>query len=272
METIELEFLLKLLEFEDYRAPLSEIKLSSTTSDTEREQICRNLCDRGFLVCSYKVKKFKIASPGKFLLKQESDNLLLTKEELKVLQASAKDTISAKETGIPAEERQTVIQSLAARGLIQVKAKHKKIQEVWLSERGEEYLQYEYNPDPSSSVFNPELLTNYLQFLRESFQKVPPQASRATQTISDDKILLTIVELERRLATNNRLPIFHLREKLHPLVSREELDDALYRLQQLDKIELSALQAASACTFTSEQIEAGISHEGGTPLFFVTLK
>jgi hypothetical protein len=80
------------------------------------------------------------------------------------------------------------------------------------------------------------------------------------------------VELDRQLVTDNRLPISHLREKLYPLLSSEELDEVLYRLQQSDKIELSALQAANACAFSAEQIDAGISQDGKAPLFFVTLK
>ena len=273
METVELKFLLKLLTFEDYRAPLSKIELNPTSSEAEREEICGKLCDRGFLVCSYKISKFKIAPPGKFLLKQDSDGFLpLTTQERHVLRASAKGRITAKETGIPAEERQAAIQSLADRGLIEVKAKHKKIQDVWLSERGKEYLQYQYNPSESCSVLSPELLSNYIQFLRKSFQEVPPAMSMETKTLSDDKILLTIEELERQFATDNGLPICHLREKLHPLLSREELDESLYRLEQLEKIELSALRTPIACAFSSEQIDGGIVQEVGAPLFFVTLK
>jgi len=272
METIELKFLLSLLKFDDYRAPLSKIKLDFTISDTEREQICRQLCARGFLICSYKISKFKIAAPGKFLLKQDSDELPLTEQERKVLKASAKDTISPKETGLPAEERQAVIQNLANRGLIQVDAKHKKIKEVWLTERGKEYLQYEYNPSGTSFVLSLDLLNNYLQFLRKSFQEVSLPSYRARPIVNDEKILQTTVELERQLATDNRLPICHLREKLHPLLSREELDESLHRLEQNDKIELSALPAARACAFTAKQIDAGIPQKSEPPLFFVTLK
>jgi hypothetical protein len=271
METIELKFILKLLGFEDYRAPLSKIELNSTTLEVEREEICRKLCDRGLLVCSYKISKFKIASPGKFLLKQDSDDLPLTKQERKVLRASAKGRISAKETGIPAEEQQVVIQSLAERSLIEVKPKHKKIRDVWLTERGKEYLQYEYNPSESCSVLSPELLKNYIHFLRKSFQEISP-SSMKTQIVNDEKILLTIQELERQLVTDNGVPICHLREKLYPLLSREELDESLYRLERLEKIELSELQSANAYAFSSEQIDAGIVQEMGAPLFFVTLK
>ncbi|MBD2017176.1 hypothetical protein H6F96_24815 [Microcoleus sp. FACHB-53] len=271
METIELKFILKLLGFEDYRAPLSKIELNSTPSEVEREEICRKLCERGLLVCSYKISKFKIAPPGKFLLKQDSDELPLTKQERKVLRASVKGRITPKETGIPVEEQQVVIQSLADRGLIEVKPKHKKIKEVGLTERGQEYLQYEYNPSESCSVLSPELLSNYVQFLRKSFQEISP-SSMKTQIVNDEKILLTIQELEHQLVPDTGVPICHLREKLYPLLSREELDESLYRLERLEKIELSELQAANAYAFSSEQIDAGIVQEMGAPLFFVTLK
>lgn len=272
MEPIEQKFILKLLEFKDYKAPLFKIQLNPEISETDRDEICYRLCERGFLVCSYKIKKFKIAPPGKFILKQNRDKLLLTKQERKVLKASTKDRITPKEAGIPASECQRVIQSLANRGLIDVKPKHKKIQDVWLTERGKEYLQYEYDPSDICSVLSPDLLSNYLQFLRQSFQEVPPSLFRIMQAVSDEKILLTIQELDRQLDTDNGLPIYHLREKLHPLLSKEELDEALERLEQSDKIELSALQQTSAGAFTSEQIGAGIVQEFGTPLFFVSLK
>lgn len=272
METIELKFLLQLLGFEDDRASLAKIKLDSTHCETENEQICRNLCDRGFLVCSYKIHKFKIASPGKFLLKQDADKSLLTKEERQVLKASAKEAITPKETGIPKEQRQAVIRSLADRGLIEVKAKHKTIKDVWLTERGKEYLQYEYEPNETCSALSSELLSNYFQFLRKSFQEVSPLTSIGRQIISDEKILLTIRELDRQLGTDNQLPILYLREKLQPLLSSEELDEALYRLQQSGKIELIAVSAARACVFISGQICTGIEQNGNAPLFFIALR
>ena len=76
-----------------------------------------------------------------------------------------------------------------------------------------------------------------------------------------------IQNLDRELATDNYLPIFYLRQKLQPPLSREEVDQALYRLQRNDKIELSSLQEAIA--YTPEQIEAGIPQDIGGPLFFI---
>lgn len=227
MKTIELKFLFKLLGFEEYRAPLSKIKLASVAA-SKREQICWNLCDRGFLACSYKIDKFKIASPGQFLLEQDLEHLPLTKNELKVLQASTKGTITPKETDIPAKERKATIQNLVERGLIQVVTKNKKIKEVWLTERGKEYLQYEYNPNGTSAVLSQELLTNYLQFLRKSFQDVLSPTAIATQTIREEKILLTIRELEQKLTADNSLPNYNnpFTELQQSLISTPQL----YRL------------------------------------------
>ena len=84
---------------------------------------------------------------------------------------------------------------------------------------------------------------------------------------SDEDILRLIGDLDQRLRTDNYLPIFHLREKLKPLLSRKELDEALYRLSKNNRIELSALQEVTA--YTPEQIDAGIPQNVGGRLFFI---
>jgi len=73
---------------------------------------------------------------------------------------------------------------------------------------------------------------------------------------------LTIRDLDRQLNTEIT-PIFSFAPKLEPAVA-EKLDQALYRLQQNDKIELSSLQHVTA--YTPEQID-GIPQDIGGPLF-----
>lgn len=73
-----------------------------------------------------------------------------------------------------------------------------------------------------------------------------------------------IRDLDRQLGTDNYLPIFHLRQKFQPPLSREQLDQLLYRLQRNDRIDLSSLQEVSA--YTPEQIDAGIPQDIGGPL------
>jgi hypothetical protein len=52
-------------------------------------------------------------------------------------------------------------------------------------------------------------------------------------------------------------------------MSRDELDQALYRLQKIDKIELRGLVHAQ--DYTQEQVNVGISQRSGSPLFFIKL-
>jgi trehalose-6-phosphate synthase len=129
-------------------------------------------------------------------------------------------------------------------------------------------------------VISLELLGNYLLFLRKSLpSQVNPSVSVAqpqpslssepvlTQKPTDTEILQLIQQLNKKLGTDNYLPIFHLRQKLQPPLSRDDLDQALYRLQREDKIELSSL--VEAMHYTSEQLQAGIPQEIGGSLFFI---
>ncbi len=261
MDTIELKFLLKLLGFPDYWAPLSKITPNSKTSATERERICRKLRDRELVTCSEEIRKIKIAPPGKSLLQLDPAGLPVTSQELKILKACEKGSITPSETKVtPAKTRDTLIDSLATRGFIE--AAETKIKDAWLTERGKEYLRQEYSPSGYTPVVSLEMLNNYLSFMRKFLSKqLPPP------TTGDEEILQVIQDLDRQLGTENYLPIFHLREKLQPPMSREELDQALYRLEKQEKIELSSLQEVRA--YTSEQIDAGIAQDIGGPLFFI---
>ena len=271
-----MKFVLKLLGEANYRAPLSKIQPNNKTKASEREKICRTLCDRGWVECSHKVTKLKIAPPGKALLKLDPAELPVSDQEIKVLRAAV-EKITPGKTNVPATERQAVIQSLADRGLIEVET---KIKEVWLCDRGREYLRNDYSPKGSQSVISLDMLNNYCRFLRKSlsveilhstsFQNgFSPQAPQFESKPSDEEILQTIQDLDSQLGTENYLPIFHLRQKLEPLLLRKQLDEALYRLQRQDKIELSSL--VEAIHYTPEQINAGIPQDVGGSLFFIVV-
>jgi hypothetical protein len=88
-------------------------------------------------------------------------------------------------------------------------------------------------------------------------------------SLSPQALLDTIRQLDQQLNTDNFLPIFHLREKLQPPISREELDQMLYELQGEDLIELSTLQDVS--NYREEQIAAGIPQNIGGALFYISL-
>ena len=282
MEVKELKFLLKLVGRENYQGKIGELKPNKETKISETEKICRTLCDRELVACSETITKIKIHSAGKALLKVDADNLPITADELKILKACATKVINPSDTRVtPAEKRQELIASLVERGLITATAT--KIEQVWLTDRGKEALAEEYSAKGSTTI-SLNLLNNYLRFLRKYFKShsaLPSLTSNGNQPQvkaeqlsnhngrkpKDREILQTIIDLDNELGTNNYLPIFHLRNKLQPPLSRKELDDALYRLQRQDKLELSSL--VEAVHYSKEQIEAGIPQDVGGSLFFL---
>lgn len=283
MKSIELKFLFKLLGFPDYKSPISKIQPGEKTPSSERDRICRDLSDRGLIDHVREIAKYRIEPAGKALLKQETSDLPISDLQLKALRACAEKSINAGDSKVPAAERQVVLQSLAAKGLI--KADKVNIKEVWLTQAGHDYLQHECKLS-GTSPFNANLVQNYVDFLRTAFQSTgapatpqvltdsdalepskSPTAATLTEKPSDEEILKIIQELDHELGTENYLPIFHLRQKLQPPLSRDELDHALYRLQRQDRINLSALVEAVA--YQSEQIQAGIPQDASGPLFFI---
>jgi predicted transcriptional regulator len=278
MDTNELKFLLKLLGCPNYRSSLSA---SSFKSITGKEKLCRDLGDRNLVDFSREIASVKILPAGRALLKMSTEQLPITDKELKVLEKISKSSgkiapskISV--SSVKAAEREAILESLGERGLIEVEKKLKKAKaEVWLTERGQEYLRDEYTAKGSNPVISLDLLTNYLRFLRKSphvrdVHQEPlqtPTAVAVTSKLSDEEILQTIRHLDGELGTGNYLPIFHLRQKLEPPLSREDLDQALYRLEGSDQIELSAL--VEATRYSQEQVNAGIKQRSGSPLFFI---
>jgi len=278
MDTNELKFLLKLLGCPNYRSSLSA---SSFKSITGKEKLCRDLGDRGLVDYSREIATVKILPPGRALLKMNTEQLPITDKELKVLEKIGKSSGKTAPSQITvsslkAPEREAILESLGERGVIEVEKKLKKTKaEVWLTPRGIEYLQDEYSPKGAATI-SLDLLKNYLDFLRKSLQvkPEPPQPPTDGESLvepmgdlSDEEILQTIQKLDQELGTDNYLPIFHLRQKLQPGFSREDLDQVLYRLQKNDQIELRTLVHAQE--YTDEQVNAGISQRSGSPLFFI---
>lgn len=266
METAELKFLLRLLGNPDYRAYLAGKGFKDIKS---KNKLCRQLRDRGFIDFHEEISTVKMLPPAQALLEMEQSESPLEPKELKVLEkiGKAEGTITPSKLeikSIRATEREEILQSFAQRGLIEITMKTKRLKaEAWVTEAGLAYLRDEFVPQPGSNPsISLNLLGNYLRFLRQSS---PNQVSEAKPT--DEEILQLIGELDEELGTKNYLPIFHLREKLQPPLEREELDQALYRLQGEDKIELSSL--VEAVQYTQEQIEAGIPQDTGGPLFFL---
>ena len=268
MDTNELKFVLKLLGCINYRASLSGSAFKGSKG------ICQALGDRELVDYSREIASVKILPPGQALLKLDLTQVPIPPKELKVLQKidqTSGKTAPSKITSLKAAERDTVLQVLNERGLIAIERQIKRTQpQVWLTERGIEFLRDEYTPTGTANI-SLDLLNNYLRFLRKHLRGNVAVAevttAKTTLNFSDEDILQIIQHLDKELGTRNYLPIFHLRQKLQPPLSRDELDQALYRLQKTDKIELSSL--LDPTRYTIEEINAGIPQNVGGPLFFI---
>ena len=200
-------------------------------------------------------------------------------------------------TGVSADSRQGLIRSLTERGMLKINKED--IKEAWLTDKGKQFLLYEYEPIGSyASTASATMLGNYVRFLREnlgqpesqpesqlkSHSKSQPrglptsqpiqQASSAipigSQTKPDKQaVLQQIKQLDQQVGNKNYLPIFHLRDALQPPLSRSELDSILYALQREGRVDLSSLHGQGK--YTQEQVFAGIRQDDGGYLFFVSI-
>ncbi|WP_293087076.1 hypothetical protein [Moorena sp. SIO3H5] len=275
MEAIELEvsqlkFLLKLLSKPDYRALITEAKPNSKTSAGERDRICQALCDRNLIESNQEITKIQITDAGKELLTQDQDEVPMSTKERKILKACETEPTTPAKTNVkPAKTRKEIMDSLIERGYITVA--ETKFKDVWITETGIEYLLNNYKPVGRGNInLSKTMLADYIDFLRKQLPNSTSTISDLVNPPSNEEILQIIKDLDQELATENYLPLFHLRQKLQPPLSREELDKALYSLQAEDKIDLSALQEANM--YTEEQIEAGIPQNTGGRLFFIMVQ
>jgi predicted transcriptional regulator len=279
MDTDELKFLLKLLGCENYRSTLTGNVFKSFKG---KNGICEKLGDRQIIDYSREIANVKILPPGKALLELDAAEIPIEDKELKILEnvakASGKVAPSKIKSSLKAAQKEEILKKLDARGLIEAEIKLKRTKaEVWLTKRGIEFLRDDFVPENNyRKTISLDLLNNYLRFLRKTLLWKSEQAGINTESaveitnITDEDILEIILKLDKELGTENYLPIFHLRQKLQPPLSRDDLDKALYRLQADDKIDLGTLQEAG--DYTPAQIDTGIVQNAGGPLFFISIE
>lgn len=275
MDINELKFLLKLLGFPNYRA-----SFTAFSSVKGKDKILQDLGDRELVDYTREIATVQISGAGQTVLKDPTQ-VPITDKELKVLEKISKAAgkiapSQIKVSSLKAADKEAILNALKDRDLIEheIKRARNKV-EVTLTERGIEQLRDHYDPEGQAKI-TLDLLNNYVRFLRKTLRVKPETDSTALppvistgEKISDEGILLFIAKLDRELGTDNYLPIFHLREKLQPPFSKDELDQALYRLEEANRIELSTL--AEPRDYTLEQIDAGISQISGGSLFFITV-
>ncbi|PSR19061.1 hypothetical protein C8255_04190 [filamentous cyanobacterium CCP3] len=282
LSPLELKFLLRLLEHSpDYRTQIGKIKLESKTPTSERNRICKSLCSRGLVEYTDEVQRYQTTAAGKTLLKSDADTLpvSVSPNELALLKvATTKAVTPGTANKVPAGDRQQLLNQLKERGLITVSKS--QIKDVWLTSQGIHYLLNDCTPTSSSAKLSFSMLGNYLTFLRHSLgqesvavgtsQELSNTQSASTKdsNLTPDAVLDVIRQLDQQLDTDNFLPIFHLRQKLQPPLSREALDRVLYDLQSRDLIELSTLQDVS--NYSEAEVAAGIPQNTGGAWFYIS--
>ena len=283
LSSLELKFLLRLLEYSpDYRTRISQIKPNDKTRASERDKICLSLCSRGLVGYTEEIQQYQIESDGKTFLKADHTNLPvpMPSDELALLKAASTKAATPGQTKkVPASERQRLLHKLKERKFINITKS--RIGDVWLTPQGVQYLLSDCIPNGTGTLTF-SMLGTYLSFIRQSLGKaggkvsilqesseVQPASSTNAATPSPEDVLETSRQLDQQLNTDNFLPIFHLREKLQPPWSRDEVDQLLYELQGRDLIEFSTLQDVS--NYSEAEVAAGIPQNIGGALFFISL-
>lgn len=279
MDINELNFLLQLLGYNDYCSSYDAIEFKSLKT---RDKTCVSLGEQELIDYTREIATVKILSQGQDLLKLDPKEVSITQEERQILEkiSKASGNISFDKITLPeANKLDDIIKVLIDKGLIEAEEKIKKTKaEVWLTERGIEYLRDDYVAKGAGNI-SLDLLSNYLRFMRKTLCGHSQQLSTPIDNtellvekdtnITDEEILELIRNLDRELGSDNYLPIFHLRKKLQPPLTRSELDKALYRLQASDQIELSTL--LDPTDYKPDEVEAGIIQNVGGSLFFITV-
>lgn len=173
MDSRELKFVLKLLGSPDYQAPIASIKPNLRTKASERDSLCRVLRDRGLVDCDEQVTRFRLAPAGRALLKLDTQRLPVSEDEITLLQAGRDGSVEVKDVPLSGDRLQAVIGRSLDRGFI--KAEKTKIETVWLTQRGLDYLREEFSPSGTALELSLDHLSEYLRFLRK-FQTHSPQA------------------------------------------------------------------------------------------------
>ena len=275
LTAIELKFLVRLLAHEAYRARISQIKPNAKTSARDRDRVCMQLCSKGLVDYTHEIIQFGLTPAGRTLLNLGTTSLPVTPDELHTLKAAEHQPVApGKIKRVSSRDRQRIIRNLEDRGLLNVKKTQFK--EVWLTQQGKLYLRDQCTPQGSQPALSLSMLGHYLTFLRQALT-IPPTESEpqsmggheVNEAIRADDVLSTIQQLDRTFNTDNYLPIFHLRDKLEPQLSRTALDQMLYELQRRDRIEMSTLQDVSA--YSETQLAAGITQDIGGALFFISV-
>lgn len=284
---LELKFLLQLLMFPNYRAPISRIRPNVKTTAAKRDRLGQQLGQKGLVDFDVTVTRFVLTAAGRTLLTLDRTVLPITPDELLVLRScrGGSVTVGQIQAKVPKDQRQRLVNGLAQRGLVKITKSH--IGEVRLTDAGQRFLEADCMPKGHSPAVSWTVMSAYRQFLRQQRSpdtmqdtsnadvvaaiggegRLPPAAPG--EALTPDTVLQMITDLDGVLHTENYLPIFDLRAKLQPRWSRQAVDQALYQLQREDRIDLSTLQDVTQ--YQPAVIASGIPQDIGGPLFFISV-
>lgn len=174
----ELKILLLLLGFPNYRAPVSQIQPTPKLSTAARDRLCRQLQQKELICCEAIVTRLGLTATGRTLLDLDTSVLPVTPDEKYVLQSCREHSITPGQIHprVPPDQRQRLIARLAQQGL--VKITKRQLGDVWLSERGQQFLRDECAPQGNSPAISWTLMSHYLRFLRQSLPHLTPSESR----------------------------------------------------------------------------------------------
>lgn len=248
MDANAVKFLLNLLSFPNYRAPLNEIKPTPKMKAATRNKICRELGDRQLVAYSQQIKTIRISRQGRTWLKSTKLQGKLTSAELQVLQACLPARISPAETGLSADILENVVARLTQGNLLLVET---EINQVWLTEAGQKFLIEDYDPSNQAGNLPFNMLADYLRLVRQFYQQSAPkiinqhfeqvkensaQSPKPTTfskniPLNELDILQTIRQLDIQLGSLNN-PTTNINTEIPPVTSDEDILATIYQLDQ----------------------------------------
>ena len=165
LSVAELNLLLQLLAQPGYRADINQLKLGSKLSAARRDSLCQSLQAQGWIAGEVTVQRFRASRTGRTLMALDTTALPLTPDEHWVLKSCGENSIPPGQINrrVPANLRQSLIQGLAAQGL--VKITQSRLAAVWLTHAGQAFLRHDYCPRGDQSI-SLTALGHYLAFLR----------------------------------------------------------------------------------------------------------
>lgn len=168
LTTLELKFLLALLGFPNYRAPIAQIRPLAKVSLVGRDRLCQQLAQKGLIDYERISTQFGLTATGRTVLNLDTSVLPITPDEKYVL-LSCRDRSSTPPQihhRVPPDQRQPLINSLAEQGLLRVTKR--QLGDVWLTAIGQQFLRDACNPQGDLPVISWTVMSHYLQFMRQS--------------------------------------------------------------------------------------------------------